>query len=95
MRKGFRFQVSKTLNVRADKGGQTVPHILISGRNLREAIEMMWTIEWEYRFGIHHKSRKVVGLCTLLTVPKYAVNPAKFILETGLLGQFRSNHPVQ
>ena len=56
---------------------------------------MMWTTEWEYRFGIHHKSRKVVGLRTLLTVPKYAVNPAKFVLETGLLGQFRSNHQVQ
>lgn len=72
-----------------------VPNILISGRDFREAIEMMWTTEWEYRFGIHHKSRKVIGLRTLLTVPKYAVNPARFVLETGLLGQFRSNLPVQ
>ena len=72
-----------------------MPHILVSCRNFREAIERMWKTEWEYRFGIYHKSRKVIGLRILLTVPKYAVNPAKFILETGLLGQFRSNHPVQ
>lgn len=77
------------------QGGQTVPHILMSGRNFREAIEMMWTTEWKYRFGAHYKSRKVIGLRILLTVPKYAVNPAKSILETGLLGQSRSNHPVQ
>lgn len=75
--------------------GQTVAHILISCRNFREAIERMWTTEWEYRFGIHHKSRKVLGLRVLLTVPKYAVNPAKFILKTELLAQFSSNYPVQ
>ena len=77
------------------QGGRTVPYILISGRNSREATEMMWTIEREYRFGIHYKSREVIGLRILLTVPNYAVNPAKFILETGILGQFRSKHPVQ
>ena len=47
----------------------------------------MWTTEWEYRFGIHYILRKVIALRILLTVPKYAVNPAKFILEMGLLGQ--------
>lgn len=71
-----------------------MPYFLISGRNFREAIEMIWTIKWEYRFGIYYKSRKVIGLRILFTVLKYTANPAKFILETGFLGQFKSNHPV-
>lgn len=93
MRKRFQGSGFEDTQCPCGQGGQTVSHILISGRNFKEAIEMMWTTEWEYRFGIHNKSRKVIGLRTLLTVPKYAVNPAKFILETGLLGQFRSSHP--
>ena len=89
MRKRFQVSGFEDPQCPCGQGGQMVPHILIGGRNFREAIEMMWTTEWEYRFGIHHKSRKVIGLRTLLTVP---VNSAKFILETE---QFRSNYPVQ
>ena len=85
MRKRFQGSAFEDPQYPCGQGLQTLAHILISGRNFREAIEMMWTTEWEYRFGIHHKPRKVIGLRTLLAVPKYAVNPARFILFRGNL----------
>src|ERR1700742_656626 len=71
-------------------GAQTVPHVLLICRRHTEERERMWMLEEDGTTVL----RRTLDLKTLLNTPKYCLRAAKFMKDTGLLGQFRSDRPT-